>query len=102
MLTMYNIGILGDFDRDVFASHFTALLFVGYTFFVVVINLNVLIAIVSDSYGARVWGIGGIFASLSCGVFTRRQRGDSLTPALFALAARTRRGARAERSKESR
>ena len=54
MLTMYNIGILGDFDRDVFASHFTALLFVWYTFFVVVINLNVLIAIVSDSYGARV------------------------------------------------
>ena len=56
MLTMYNIGILGDFDRDVFASHFTALLFVWYTFFVVVINLNVLIAVVSDSYGARVWG----------------------------------------------
>ena len=56
MLTMYNIGILGDFDRDVFASHFTGSLFVWYTFLVVVINLNVLIAIVSDSYGARVRG----------------------------------------------
>ena len=50
---MYNIGMLGDFDRDVFASDFAATLFVWYTFFVVIVNLNVLIAIVSDSYGAR-------------------------------------------------
>ena len=49
---MYNIGMLGDFDRDVFASDFAATLFVWYTFFVVIVNLNVLIAIVSDSYGA--------------------------------------------------
>ena len=63
MLTMYNIGILGDFDRDVFASHFTGSLFVWYTFLVVVINLNVLIAIVSDSYGARVRG-SAVFSSL--------------------------------------
>ena len=53
LLTMYNIGMLGDFDRDVFASDFAATLFVWYTFFVVIVNLNVLIAIVSDSYGAR-------------------------------------------------
>ena len=52
MLTMYNIGMLGDFDRDVFASDFQALLFVVFTFFVVIVNLNVLIAIVSNSYGA--------------------------------------------------
>ena len=52
-MTMYRMGMLGDFDRSVFASEFESSLFGGYTFFVVIVMTNVLIAIVSDSYGAR-------------------------------------------------
>jgi hypothetical protein len=42
--------LLGDFDMDAFPTVFTKLLFVVFMFIVVVILLNILIAIVSDSY----------------------------------------------------
>ena len=77
MLTMFNMGLLGDFDRDVFESDASIMLFVAFMFLVVIVMLNVsrsaavvlfisalthngapppcaaqvLIAIVSDSYG---------------------------------------------------
>ena len=41
MLTMFNMGLLGDFDRDVFQSDFLVLLFVMFMFVVVIIMLNV-------------------------------------------------------------
>ena len=63
-MTMYRMGMLGDFDRSVFASEFESSLFGGYTFFVVIVMTNVLIAIVSDSYGARFGGVGGVCCSL--------------------------------------
>merc|ERR1711998_428232 len=51
MLTMFNMGMLGDFDRDVFGDDIVAVaLFVCFIILVVIMMLNVLIAIVSDSY----------------------------------------------------
>ena len=47
---MFNIGLLGDFDRDVYGTPFEVALFVSYTFLVVIVMLNVLIAVISDSY----------------------------------------------------
>ena len=49
------MGMLGDFDRDVFTSDFELMLFVMYVTLVVIVMLNVLIAIVSDSYGALLF-----------------------------------------------
>ncbi len=50
---MFNMGFLGDFDRDYFGSKpEVLLLFIFFVLIVIVIMLNVLIAIVSDSYGA--------------------------------------------------
>ena len=42
--------LLGDFDLDAYPSLYTKLLFVVFMFIVVIILLNILIAIVSDSY----------------------------------------------------
>ena len=50
LLTMFNMGMLGDFDRDVFQSDLSLVLFVAFIMIVVIVMLNVLIAIVSDSY----------------------------------------------------
>ena len=54
LFTMFNMGFLGDFDRDYFGSKPEVLwLFIFFVLIVIVIMLNVLIAIVSDSYGAH-------------------------------------------------
>jgi len=45
----YNL-ILGDFDRDNFQTVFQTLLFIIYSFFMIVLILNILIAIASTSY----------------------------------------------------
>jgi len=42
--------VLGEFDRQTFKNTFSVILFCLYTFWVVIIMLNVLIAIVGDSY----------------------------------------------------
>ena len=47
---MFNMGMLGDFDRDVFQSDLSLVLFVAFIMIVVIVMLNVLIAIVSDSH----------------------------------------------------
>ena len=52
LLTVFNMGMLGEVDRNVFTSDFEHMLFVAYVTLVVIVMLNVLIAIVSDSYGA--------------------------------------------------
>ena len=52
---MFNMGMLGEIDRDVFTSDFEIMLFVMYVTLVVIVMLNVLIAIVSDSYGALLF-----------------------------------------------
>ena len=49
ILSTYTM-LLGDFDLDAFPDFFTKILFVAFMFFVVIILLNILIAIVSDSY----------------------------------------------------
>lgn len=51
-LKVYSIllGDFGDFEREDFSSVFAVLLFVFFSFMVVIVLLNVLIAIVSDSY----------------------------------------------------
>lgn len=41
MLTMFNMGLLGDFDRDVFESDASIMLFVAFMFLVVIVMLNV-------------------------------------------------------------
>ena len=45
-----NMGLLGDFDRDVFGHPFEVLLFCVFMFIVVIIMLNVLIAIVREHF----------------------------------------------------
>lgn len=44
------LGDFGNFERDTFATAFSVVLIVIFTFMVVIVLLNVLIAIVSDSY----------------------------------------------------
>lgn len=44
------LGDFGHFDRDNFETAFSVLLIVSFTFMVVIVLLNVLIAIVGDSY----------------------------------------------------
>lgn len=41
MLTMFNMGMLGDFDRDVFEGEVPVVLFVAFMFTVVIVMLNV-------------------------------------------------------------
>ena len=41
MMTMFTMGMLGDFDRDVFESDFAVLLFVVFMTLVVIVLLNV-------------------------------------------------------------
>ena len=52
IITVYTIllGDFGTFERDDFFTFFSVLLFVLFSFMVVIVLLNVLIAIVSDSY----------------------------------------------------
>eukprot|EP00957_Ditylum_brightwellii_P206509 15348769-Ditylum_brightwellii.AAC.1 len=51
-LKVYSIllGDFGEFERDDFATVFSVMLFVFFSFMVVIVLLNVLIAIISDSY----------------------------------------------------
>ena len=53
LVTVYRM-MIGDFERDWFGSTFTLLLFLGYTFIVMILMLNILIAVVSDSYDYAV------------------------------------------------
>ena len=41
LLTMFNMGLLGDFDRDVFQSDFSVLFFVTFMFVTIIVMLNV-------------------------------------------------------------
>ena len=52
-LTMYRM-MLGDFDRDWFDTPTATIFFLSYTFLVMVMMLNILIAVVSDSYDYAV------------------------------------------------
>ena len=49
-LNTYLLMIFQEFDRDVFTTTFSVVLLVAYSFIVVLVILNVLIAVASDSY----------------------------------------------------
>ena len=53
LVSVYRM-MIGDFERDWFSSMFMLLLFLGYTFIVMILMLNILIAVVSDSYDYAV------------------------------------------------
>ena len=95
---MFNMGFLGDFDRDVFSSDFENMLFVSYVTLVVIVMLNVLIAIVSDSYGALLFCVNlcasNVLLGLNAPHAACRECDEPFAQALSALAAGARSGSR--------
>ena len=92
------MGMLGDFDRDVFTSDFELMLFVMYVTLVVIVMLNVLIAIVSDSYGALLFCVSlrasRVALSERVAACARRESDEAFAQAIPTLAAGARSGSR--------
>ena len=92
------MGMLGDFDRDVFTSDFEHMLFVMYVTLVVIVMLNVLIAIVSDSYGAFLFCVSlrasCVALSERVAACARRASDEAFAQAIPTLAAGARSGSR--------
>ena len=92
------MGMLGDFDRDVFTSDFELMLFVMYVTLVVIVMLNVLIAIVSDSYGAFLFCVSlrasRVALSERVAACARRASDEAFAQAIPTLAAGARSGSR--------
>ena len=90
--------MLGDFDRDVFTSDFELMLFVMYVTLVVIVMLNVLIAIVSDSYGALLFCVSlrasRVALSERVAACARRASDEAFAQAIPTLAAGARSGSR--------
>ena len=80
---MYNLillGFVGDFDADNFDKVVLRVLLVFYIIVVIVIFLNVLIAIVSDSYDLSMAKAEGLFLRSRCELITETALIASLLP----------------------
>jgi hypothetical protein len=82
--------IFGEFDIEVFYTSPSLIMFVVYTFIVVIVMLNVLIAIVGDSYdksmlhGTRLFGRARVLLVAELFAFERGlQQGTFSSPMLF-------------------